>query len=266
MKKLLFFLVSAVVLFSSLVTSLAEITQTTDNEILFRGIPWGINIYDLRDKMAEIGYGSKNKEIEDYIHISSYERRGKLSDNYAFAGGNAGYGLEYDGDSALKKELFNVAGIDIWSVDVQCIFNVSSGVIERNAENSRYIQAFYTYFPTDNETTFNHLREKLTALYGNPEDYEDTSALYGADEVFTRRELSSIWYGANNTYVSIYTELDIKADSIIDSGIAYISYGVRGFEDDMNLINADIERLEREAATAEEMKKLEESQDSVDGL
>lgn len=232
-------LVLVMMVFSVLVQSFAEIEQTTDQEILFQGIPWGINVIELKKKMNEIGYGRSDKN----------------ANKKAYGAVSWGYTLHYKKTNEPKSKLFNVAGLDIEHVITNCTFSVIEGKISKKEEDSKFFIAGYHFASAFGERTFNSLREKLSELYGNPvlAPYPTTIMT-----VFV-----TTWFGANNTYV-LLTE-------------GSIMYGILGLDEDFEYIDSENLRLEKESKLKEEEdkklkekreedKKLKESKDNFEGL
>lgn len=231
MKKLMVSLGVVMILISIIVPSFAEIKQTTNKEILFKNIPWGINIFKLREKMTQKGYSRSDK------------------DNYNLEGG---YELKYKNTNESKSKLFMVAGLEFEYVWAHCVWKVFEGEVNRNEKDSKFFLAGYSFLSAFKESTFSSLRKKLTELYGSPIEapypYKDIGKLFTS------------WYGANNTFVLLREDMIVYGKLGWEEEVEYF------LDPENSRLGKEVKLKEEEKRKEEENKKLKEFEENFEGL
>jgi len=209
-----------------------------DGEILFRGIPWGSNAIDVRTKLASDGMISSGHEIEndDYIYAWKIAEDMEIESH---AGANIAV---YDFPSS-----FTVAGYPLASAQIYCPYGYTEDKVDRTIEGTKFMLAEITFEVSDIDLVYADLTNKLTSLYGTPEEVVDNNGymvLSSDRSDYTQYNSWMIWYGANNTGVFLYKTYTMDEGSTVvknpeltlvygkTDGIQYLEYMTQAAENE----------------------------------
>lgn len=189
-------------------SSLAPVASY-EGEILFRGIPWETNAIDVRMKLAGDGMISSGHKIDndDYIYAWKIAEDMEIESH---AGANIAI---YDFPST-----FSVAGYLLASAQIYCPYGYTESNVDRTIEGTKFMLAEMTFEVSDIELVFADLTNKLTALYGKPEEVVDNNGyiVFSSDRSnYTRYNTWMIWYGTNNTGVFLHKAYTMDDGSTI---------------------------------------------------
>lgn len=186
-------------------TSTLTPANAYDGEIIFRGIPWGTNVNEVRTKLANDGMISNNHPIsaDDYITpwAEDEEWRTKSEAGAVIKGSNI-------------SESFTVAGYHLRYIDIDCAYNYTADSVDRSFENTKLISAQIKFEINDGDLVFVDLSNKLSSIYGEAKTYSETkSAGHGSDKT-DYYDYWAIWYGSNNTGITLHHSYALHADSV----------------------------------------------------
>ncbi len=174
-----------------------------NNEILFRNVPWGINIDEVKKELPEFGdWITYDKSIishwaDKYEYVSGREANGWMGEYYDFSG-----------------DIIKVAGYPVTVIGICCAYGMSMDEkVLRDIESSEFCMAFYKFNVVDYEGTYQDLREKLTSLYGEGiETTNNVGGSYNADNNELKSYISTTkkteWKGGNNTALLLVGKWD----------------------------------------------------------
>ena len=186
----------------------------TEEEILFNGIPWGIDGRELLEKMSEKGFIAQQAD-ETSLPIWTYDFRNDWQYNIDNAGYYIGY---YYWDEHKTK----IGGYDISNILLYAYYDIVDGKLDKSI--GHYYKAEIS-FQLDNELVFiaySDLKRKLSNLYGD--GTEATSHLIDTDYNYT------VWKGSNNTAVCLYASNSKNSNSL------NIMYGITNCEEVLKLV------------------------------
>lgn len=124
--------------------------------------------------------------------------------------------LGYYETSLGSLENMKVAGYDIENVYIYYTYSVGEdGLLVRDIDHSALIYAYYKIEPKDPDAVYNDLISKLTSLYGDID-------LHQAEKPYIAYE-QNLWYGADGTMVSL-----VREDYPSGNHYIYIKYGFSG--------------------------------------
>jgi hypothetical protein len=179
--------------------------QSTDKEILFRDIPWGINFNDTCELLPEFElYGST---MEGLNAIGTKEvLTGKMYDSSS----------DYDGEISyyampLISPDIDVAGYPVYCFYLYYTYSIENGFSLTDDNTVLYGAEYEFEEPQDLEAMYSDLTNKLSEIYGEPSDSYDT-ANYLVNGTY------ACWYGANDTVVAL------QSYDYGDQTSIYISY------------------------------------------
>lgn len=188
MKKSLSFMCSIIILLSLFSFAFAE----TDQEILFRGVPWGENLSEVRKMLKD------DLDLGFVINDLTWGRR-IVNQAKGIATGH----VYYDNQCQyLSWRLYtDSAGIDVAGYPLArvflyyaCIEN-ESGILTRELDDTAFYMGKYGIHVRDDDNAveiYNDLKNKLSSLYGEP-DLEETDKS-GLNQIKSVR-----WNGKNDT-------------------------------------------------------------------
>lgn len=168
----------------------APVYAETDKEILFRDIPWGTNFNDTCELLPEFElYGST---MEGLNAIGTKEvLTGKMYDS----------SNNYDGEISFYampviSPDIDVAGYPVYGFYLYYTYLTENGFSLSEDNTVLYGAEYELEEPQDLEATYSDLTNKLSEIYGEPDDSYDT-ANYLAKGTYT------CWNGANDTAVAL---------------------------------------------------------------
>lgn len=200
MKKLI--LIVALVLLVPATT----VCKAFEDEILFRGIPWGSNYYYVESQVVSEGFslGSISGNLVRTYSISEIL-----------------YGLSANDDTLKDNINLSAYGIGVLplvagykprGINYYFAFTPKDEILTREKKDTSLYGGSYKYKMEDPESAFQDISQKLIEIYG---DYDDSFERYIGDHI-------RLWNGANNTLLVIRWE-DRKGISERDPNL-YIHY------------------------------------------
>ena len=186
-----------------------------DTEILFRGFPWLTSETDMLANLKPLGYtSSTHGEGPGYTEIGSWEIN--LKENFyeeesLYSNREIGYWVYIP----LKADV-KVAGFTISGMGMDFLYGHDTDKVYRDPEHSRMFTATYYFSVADPMSAFTVLKEKMTALYGEPMLANADGSSYSV--------YHAIWYGANNTAVRL--DMRIAKGSSNPSYALQLCYGI----------------------------------------
>lgn len=205
MKK--FFVLTMLVVFAlSTVSALAA----TDQEILFRGIPWGTDYNTAKSMLTDFpmvvpmhGEAFKMYSIDEIILGDGEGIRFEYHDINVFA--------------TCTPSSIDVAGYKTSGVTAFFAFLPVDGVLTRDMADTAMYGGRYEFEPINTDAMSEDLCAKLTGLYGEPDETSDRKDFVGNtyDYVY--------WKGANDSMVALSVRHGTQTNSIYKDKI-WISY------------------------------------------
>lgn len=206
------------------VISFAANAESTDSEILFRDIPWGISIADAAyyldaHKQADLGFDGIENAFPKKWDFTTFDNSDTLKEfEYRY------YGMMGDD--------YYVAGYYM-SHRIHALPGIKNGVISSDPNDSIYVMGEYSYsIPLNKEigvdTAFADLKAKLSSLYGEYDDHVQYTEEY---DLITHNYDYYVWKGANNTAV----KLELKKNWMSD--FLTITYWDMNYESHLAALN-----------------------------
>ena len=154
-------------------------------QILFRGIPWGISLPEVRAQLPDVSWQTPSANSAYNVMYTLSGKRSSYFDGKVQC---------YDSTYSLKD--FKVAGYPVDDIGVFFALTPDeSGFLPKDINHTKFYKAYYHIEPKDLQAVSTDLVEKLSSIYG--EVAEHTTS--GSSIV----ENYYIWYGANNTAVAL---------------------------------------------------------------
>ena len=181
----------------------------TDKEIIFRDIPWGTNYTDVDNILGEFnllkiaGENFQTKSIDDIIY-GDYE------------GIDFKYGDINIIGSSLDSDV-DVAGYTPEKIQVFLSYVPVNGIITHADEDSSLYGAQYEFLPVNIDLMEADLKEKLSGLYGEPDEEKDDKGWLGTSTHYI------FWSGANDTEL-VLKSVRPSEDNTLSENEIYISY------------------------------------------
>lgn len=153
--------------------------ESPSTEILFRGLPWGCSIDEvisnIKAAAGDVGYIRKDWDVHHLDYKISVDES-----SFCYIA------------NQLPNDFF-VAGHLVKEVSAEAIYGIRNGIIMSGTGDSHFFKATYYFMEQVNMLdVYNDLVNKLCGLYGSASALEESSY-----------DHASIWYGANQTAVTI---------------------------------------------------------------
>ncbi len=190
MKKMLF----AVILL--LILSNVNVYAQTDTEILFRDMPWGTSFSELKNIFPDFEDLYFNTD-ENIPAVCDIERIITISSDSKLEHGISGYSDYYPSD-------MSVAGYPLDCITFFLVKPVIDGKLETAESRLKCYAVRYTFNPNDIDSSANDLTEKLSGLYGEPDQFGNAANSF-------HKWQYTVWKGSNNTGVALSVGKPIKA-------------------------------------------------------
>lgn len=211
--------------------------KVSDKEILFNDIPWGSNPTTVSELMGEDMFLSKDSFVKNW--------------DFAYSPYTTG---SHQGGHILYDSNVEVAG---YSVDATMYFlySVDAG-LNRSVEASQFYLASYEFNVVDLGATYDDLKKKLTALYGEGTEEIDTSTHYqvavvgdGYSGTYDVLKKVSTWVGKNDTQVVLVCSILLDDVDVFTSEFLQLTYGKTDIDSQIEAINEAIleEKAQEEA-------------------
>lgn len=209
-------------------------TKPTREEILFRDIPWGTNYENATSQVPEVNFVSYQGES-----IKTYSVEEIV---YGF-----GIRFEYTDINIKAHNLFGsicVAGYDTSSVDLFFAYVPVGDSLSRLDKDSALYAASYEFNPIDTKAMAKDLKEKLSAMYGDPSETSHGEDFWGGAVDYT------YWYGANDTLLVLCVDDESESRWKLSERIRI----VYAWREGDRLLQEASDCLEREAIAGEKSK------------
>ena len=222
----------------------ASNNETPVTEILFRGLPWGINLPEAEEKLGWSIWGMAGEYMKTYsiddIVLGDYE----------------GIRFEYSDINIIgnvNTKDISVAGYPTSDVVLYFAYVPKGGIVTHEEADSALYGARYEFEPKNHEAMFKDLKEKLTSQYGEPTKTSNRSDYMGNKYNYV------FWLGANDTEV-VLCDMEATKDSSIYKDEVKICYiWLKG--DEMLQTACDAEKQ-----AAENAESNNYGTDNTDGL
>lgn len=183
--------------------------QSTDKEILFRDIPWGTNYTDVDNLLGEF----------NLLEIAGEDYQTKSIDDIIY-GDYSGIDFKYNDINIIGSSLtsdIDVAGYTPEQIHVYLAYIPVNGKITHEDKDSSLYGAQYEFTPVNIDQMETDLIEKLSSVYGDPDEQKTDS------DFFENKSSYTFWHGANDTEL-VLRALKTDPDSDFDDDTIYISY------------------------------------------
>ena len=230
-------------MFCLLITMLLLVSIAQADEIMFRGIPWGSSIDEVKDALAAMGssFVYKDTNMLSWDACKPY--------GYDFFEYPTGHKLSL----IPATEDFKVAGYSVENITVYCAYGLEDGV-QKKSKDSNFYLASYIFDVVDVRAAYNDLKKKLNQLYGDGE-----IATGNATMVWAMYKQEAVeWHGDNETgillnVVTTNEGSDFNMDSLM------LFYGKTNSKEMLNTI---CDTIRQELIGEERHSKT----NSIDGL
>ena len=207
-KKIVFLTVSLILLSCTLSYANADV----EKDIVFNGIPWGINGSDLLEQMEKKGFRAGTVD-ESSMPIWTLDFRNDWQYNVKDTGYYIGYYFRDDHNT-------KIGGYELDNILQYAYYDTSDGKL--NKPNCHYYKTEIS-FDVDTELVgraYDDLKGKMTTLYGTGE--EATSFILDTNYRYI------IWKGTNNTAACLYMS-EGKENNYL-----HLMYGITNCEETLN--------------------------------
>ena len=179
----------AILLFVLLLASVSCFAESTEPaEILFRGIPWGSTLSEVQEQFPNVSWSKPNEDSAFAVMKDLLDKRARYFD-----------GKVQCRTYTYSLKDFKVAGYEVDSITLWCAFTPDeSGFLPKDTNHTKFYKANYRISPKDLDAVTTDLINKLTSIYGEVAEHTTSGPII--------EENHYIWYGANNTAVSLQTE------------------------------------------------------------
>lgn len=164
---------------------------STNKEILFRDIPWGINFNETKELLSDFE-----------LHGNTLDGLGAVTTDDVLKGNIYGDGNNYDGAISfyampvLSPEI-DVAGYPIRGFHLYYTYLTENGFSFDDDNTVLYGAQYEFEEPQNLESMYSDLSSKLSEIYGEPSDTSSSVTAFGTKKEYTQ------WYGANDTVVAL---------------------------------------------------------------
>ena len=185
----------------------------TDKEILFRNVPWGTNYEDTKAMIPELDLYPMHSEGMDQAPIIDVISKDKSYILKEFKNTH----INIISHPFSNREI-EVAGYTTSNVSLYFAFSIDGDTLPQDTEHSKLYGARYEFEPVDLQSASSDLKDKLSSLYGDPDDEKSSTD-------FSKTSRTSIyWNGANNTQVVLTSFDSSQSPYSFAKDEIYISY------------------------------------------
>lgn len=228
-----------------------------DGDILFRNLPWGASADVVLEKLVADGMADRNTDIENDTYIYAW----KIAEDM-YIQSNAGANISiYDFPTN-----FTVAGYPLSAAQIYCPFGYSKNSVDRSIKGTQLMLAEMTFDVADIDLVYADLTNKLTSLYGTPEEVVDNNSytiLSGDRNDYTQYNSWMVWSGTNNTGVFLYKTYRVeKGSTLQESPELTLVYGKTNGKAYLDGLTQAIS----EEKKAQDALTQQQNANSVDGL
>lgn len=186
----------------------------TDQEILFRNVPWSTNYSEVQSLLPEFDWYAMS-----YEYMKTYSVDDVLLGDYEGIDFNNG-GINMTAMPFTNKEI-EVAGYTTCDIQLYFSYIPVDGKLTQDENDTALYAAMYEFTPQNLKEMSSDLIDKLSSLYGEPDDkFTSTDWLNLATTCIT-------WNGANDTVVTLRAVDTSKDTTDLYDDELYISYAWR---------------------------------------
>lgn len=212
---------------------------TTDQEITFRGMPWGISATAFADTMKQSGVSASARARTIY----SWERENLAKSEVAYASRPDNRGFEY----SVSPSDFTVAGLPVSKIAAYFTYGFDDDNVYDTPDKASLFHAIYHFDGVaDKQSMAAMLHQKLCALYGEVPMQQSTNSYSN----YTCYYDYAIWYGPDDTALLLCNSYYLNSDGTPHDGYTtYFSlhYGKSNSVQLIDELNAAVAREELEA-------------------
>lgn len=170
------------------------VLAATDEEILFRNVPWKTSYAEVKETLTEFDLHGNHGDTMDRRPL-----REVIEDNR----GSGAKEFPLGGINIIARPFSNyeiqVAGYTTSNVQLFFAYTPDGDILPQDNEHSALYAARYEFEPMDLNTMANDLKTKLASLYGEPDDEKSRTDS-------SKREITcTYWNGANDSQVVLTT-------------------------------------------------------------
>lgn len=175
--------------------------KISNTEILFRNIPWGTNYADVQQLLPDFDWSDMSFE-----HMRQFPVEEILTDDYDYYSFDfTNGGINMMATPFTDKET-DVAGYVTSDIKIFFAYIPVNGSLSKDDSDTALYGARYEFEPRDSGSMAADLIDKLSSLYGDPDDVNSETDLWGNKITITE------WRGANDTIVAMRV-LDSSGDT-----------------------------------------------------
>lgn len=199
-----------------LLTSLS-VSANTEKEILFREIPWESDMNTVKTSIGTLRWGDWKGESVNTYPIAQIVKGESAYNRFAYTDINV--------HSIAHDPGINVAGYEVDEIGLYFAYVPDAdGKIDTESPQTSFYAADYHLVFSDLDNACKDLTEKLTSLYGEPDNQE-------SDENWTKTKTElTYWNGTNGTSVILKKEDNTENTFDLDSAITLIYTYEKGDE------------------------------------
>lgn len=184
----------------------------TDSEITFRDVPWGSTYPEVQQSLSDFDWYTMSF---DYMRHYTVEEIMTDDSNNDIEFNNSG--INMTATPFTNKET-DVAGYTTTDITLFFAYTDTEAICGANDDATTLYGAQYEFEPQDLYGMTTDLTEKLTSLYGDPDDTSSKTDLFGVKTTVT------YWNGANDTEVALRS-VDASGDTTnLYNDELYIAY------------------------------------------
>jgi len=190
------------------------------DEILFRGVPWGVNPAEARKKIDNPDLYMRTKYTTGFIGYPSktVERLMDRSKNVLY--GNPEFFVQEEGTVRFVGLFISdnpkVGGYDIQSVDMVFASDIQDGMVNDDENLSHFAIATYTFNILDGKNAYKDLKTKLSSLYGEGKEiggnYDGTLFYDGKAHDYSTHTDTITFTGDDGTHALLVCIESVAAD------------------------------------------------------
>lgn len=235
-------------------TSLVPATMH-DEEILFRGIPWGTNVDEVKNSLVSSGFFTGKCEIESEARLMPWSLDPEEADSFW----ESGYRLyQYSFADDVK-----VAGYPLGPVHMYFMYSHDGVKSDRNISASELFLVSMELETVDYDLAYADLVNKLNSLYGKAVETSDVTGYWSTGGNYHQYDWWASWYGQSDTAILLHMTYNITdEDQKIKGEELKLYYG----KTDSEARLVSLSGVLSSEAKALEQKKILENANNTDGL
>ncbi len=212
-----------------------------DEEILFRNIPWGVNVDDEKSALQSTGFFTGKCDTETSARLVPWSLDPEDADSYWDSGIRL---YQYSFSEDVK-----VAGYNVGTVNLYFMYQHDGVSVNRDSRASELYKVSMELETADYDLAYADLVNKLSSLYGNATETSDVAGYCSTDGNYHQYNWWASWYGKDNTAVLLHLTYDITdEDNKMKGQEITLYYGKT---------NSEIELISLSNAMTEEAKEAE---------